>query len=80
MVIKKYVAAISLLLVGCMVSFNVGRTLSNKDYEAACKMMDVIRCYKDHIESDSIQDYGCFEEICGDFLEDVDTEEYSWGY
>ncbi len=82
------IAAISLLLVGCMVSYYMGYSAqSDKHYEAACHMSDLIRCYEDHLTEDSlIEDYGCFEELEGIFLHDdaignpVNLGDYSWCY
>jgi hypothetical protein len=84
----KRIAAISLLLVGCMVSYYMGYSAkSGKHYEAACHMSDLIRCYQDHLNEDSlIEDYGCFEELEGTFLHDdaignpVNLEDYIWCY
>ena len=84
----KRIAAISLLLVGCMVSYYMGyHAQSGKHYEAACHMSDLIRCYQDHLNEDSlIEDYGCFEELEGNFLYDdangnpVNLKEYVWCY
>ena len=53
-------------------------------YEAACHMSDLIRCYKDHLHTDSlIEDYGLFDELEQVFLHedgDVNLEEYVWCY
>ena len=89
----KRLAAVALLCAGCAVSYYMGYNAqskpveNNKHYEAACRMADVIRCYQDHLSEDSIiQDYGCFEEIVGTFLDEyndgtpVNLEEYSWCY
>lgn len=63
---------------------------SEKHYEAACHMSDVIRCYSENLRDTmwcKIEDYGCFEEICGIYLWDdavcynpVKLEEYVWAY
>lgn len=57
-----------------------------KTYNDACRMADVIRCYNDHLEVDSIEDYGCFEEIKSVYLYDdalgdtIKLEDYVYGY
>lgn len=55
-----------------------------KAYIDACHMSDLIRCYKDHLTSDSlIQDYGCFEELEQQFLNEdgkVNLANYSFCY
>lgn len=69
-------------------SYIVGRKSQARVYEDACHMSDLIRCYMDHLESDSlIQDYGCFDELCGIFLYDdciadppVKLDNYGWCY
>ena len=87
----KYLAAVTLLLAGCAVSYYAGRisehSCHEKDYEAACHMSDLIRCYEDHLKEDSIiEDWGCFEELESTFLyEDalgtpVNLREYVWCY
>ena len=80
----KGIAAVVLLCVVSAVSYSIG---CNKHYEAACHMSDLIRCYQDHLNEDSlIDDYGCFEELEGTFLHDdgignpVDLSKYSWCY
>lgn len=80
----KILAAVVLLCVVSAVSYSIG---CNKHYEAACHMSDLIRCYQDHLNEDSlIEDYGCFEELEGTFLHDdgignpVDLSKYSWCY
>lgn len=87
MKVLNYLAAISLLLVGCMVSYYAGRQSRQKDYEAACRMSDLIRCYEDHLSEDSlIQDWGCFEELEGLYLwddavgEPIDLKDYVYCY
>lgn len=84
---KKFqlLAAISLLFVGCMVSYNLG---SMKHYNAACRMSDLIRCYEDKLNSSEsdIDDLGCFEELEGIFLWDdavgpsINLNEYVYCY
>lgn len=63
---KLMTAAILLLLATNVVSF----LKATKFYNDAAKMSDLIRCYQDHLneEDSNIQDYGCFEELCGTFL------------
>ena len=77
-------AAVALLLVACAVSYQLG---TQKHYESACRMADLIRCYSDHLHEDSlIEDYGCFDELLDVFLYDdgigdsIKLEEYSWCY
>jgi hypothetical protein len=84
----KYLAIVTLLCAGCAVSYYMGyNAQSGKHYEAACHMSDLIRCYQDHLTEDSlIEDYGCFEELEGNFLHDnaignpVNLENYVWCY
>jgi hypothetical protein len=80
----KILAAVVLLCVVSAVSYSIG---CNKHYEDACHMSDLIRCYQDHLNEDSlIEDYGCFEELEAAFLHDdgignpVDLSKYSWCY
>lgn len=84
-------AAVALLLATNTVSFlsyKAQKQENDKHYEAACHMSDLIRCYQDHLETDSlIEDYGCFEELYGVFLRDGDVwdnpinlSDYVWGY
>ena len=62
--------------------------LQLRDYESACHMSDLIRCYQDYLISDTIcQDWGCFEELMSIYLYDdsvvdtpVDLGRYSWCY
>ena len=83
----KIIAAVVLLCVVSAVSFCIGRSQYNQCYEDACHMSDLIRCYQDHLNEDSlIEDYGCFEELKGTFLYDdglgnpVDLSKYAWCY
>ena len=86
----KCLAIVSLLIVGCTVSFKLGQAShGGKHYKAACHMSDVIRHYLDEVnDSDTVvEDYGCFEEFCGIYLWDdciadspVKLENYSWCY
>ena len=84
----KILAAVVLLCVVSAVSFYAGRSQYNQCYEDACHMSDLIRCYQDHLNDDDsvIEDYGCFEELEGNFLYDdalgnpVNLNEYSWCY
>lgn len=86
---KKFylLAAVVLLLATNAVSYYLGRQSRQKDYEAACRMSDLIRCYEDHLSEDSlIQDWGCFEELEGLYLwddavgEPIDLKEYIYCY
>lgn len=69
-------------------SYKVGQLSNKQAYEDACHMSDLIRCYQDHLDSDStLNDYGCFEELAGTFLWDdcvanppVKLENYVWCY
>ena len=79
-------ATISLLFVGCMVSYQLG---TRKHYNAACRMSDLIRCYEDNLRDTTdvkIQDWGCFEELEGIFLWDdavglyIHLEDYVYSY
>ena len=84
----KILAAVVLLCVVSAVSYSIGYHNSDTEsYEAACHMSDLIRCYQDHLNEDSlIEDYGCFEELEWTFLHDdaignpVDLSKYSWCY
>jgi hypothetical protein len=84
----KYLAAVLVLCASSTVSYYMGfKAQSDKHYEAACHMSDLIRCYEDHLTKDSlIEDYGCFEELEGIFLHDdaignpVNLGDYSWCY
>ena len=85
----KYLAAVLVLCASSTVSYYMGfKAQSDKHYEAACHMSDLIRCYQDHLnaEDSDIQDWGCFEELEGNFLHDdaignpVNLEDYSWCY
>lgn len=84
----KIIAAVALLCIVSAVSFTIGRNQYNSVYEDACHMADLIRCYEDHLNADDaiIEDYGCFEELEGDFLYDdaignpVDLKKYYWCY
>lgn len=53
----KSLAAISLLIVGCMVSYNAGRAVESrqhtKDYEAACLQADFIRFIIDDFDGET---------------------------
>lgn len=84
----KYLAAASLLIVGCAVSYSFGYNDSEniKDYEAACILSDICRIYMD-----SHDDNGEFEELYYDVLDNLDcynthlTKEelqnnYAWCY
>lgn len=82
---KLLLAAILLLLATNVVSF----MRATKYYNVACRMSDLIRCYDDHLNNDSIidiEDYGCFEELEGIFLwddavgEPIDLEDYVYCY
>lgn len=83
----KILAAISLLLVGCMVSYHLGRQSRQKDYEAACILSDICRNALDY----DILDKPGFEDLYYGVLDDLDcynthiTKEelhnnYSWCY
>ena len=86
----KYKNIMGILIVVAIgiLSFFLGRLSRQEDYEAACHMSDLIRCYQDHLDNDSIyEDWGCFEELQGIFLYDdcvanppVRLEDYSWCY
>ena len=55
-----------------------------KVYQDACHMSDLIRCYRDHLHTDSlIEDYGLFDELENEFLHqdgEVDLSKYSFCY
>ena len=65
----KSLAAISLLLVGCMVSYQVGRsertTQNRKDYQAACILSDCCRNMIDNLGVDA-------EEIYYEYVDNLD--------
>jgi hypothetical protein len=67
----KRIAAISLLLVGCMVSYNVGKaeehSCHKKDYQAACVLSDCCRNMVDNLGVDA-------EEIYCDYLDNLDCD------
>jgi hypothetical protein len=62
--------SIALVLAACAASYLLGTLKHAKAYEDACHMSDLIRCYEDHLQEDSINDLGCFEELEGIFLWD----------
>ena len=84
------IAAVVLLCAVSAVSYHVGKAQYEKKYEKcyedACHMSDLIRCYKDHLQDDEIEDWGCFDELEGNFLYDdalgnpVNLNEYIWCY
>lgn len=65
---KLMTAAILLLLATNVVSYMRGVKYHND----ASRMSDLIRCYQDHLDDEEsiIEDYYCFEELCGIFLQD----------
>ena len=82
----KILAIVVLLCAVSAVSFSIGRSQYTIVYEDACHMADLIRCYQDHLDSEDsvIEDYGCFDELVGDFLYDndrpVDIDKYYYCY
>lgn len=85
------IAAILILCVFSVVSYSIGYNIGyhnndSKNYQVASRMSDLIRCYEDHLREDSIQDWGCFEELEGTFLwddavgEPIDLKDYVWCY
>lgn len=68
----KYIMAVAILIGVAAASYFLGRQSREEDYEAACRMSDLIRCYKDHLSDSTLQikDYGCFEELEETFLLD----------
>ena len=82
------IAGLSTLIVILIAMLVYQTKMRNKDYEAACHMSDLIRCYEEHLRTDSlIEDYGCFEELEGTFLwddavvnEPVNLNKYVWCY
>ena len=84
----KIIAAVVLLLATNAVSYYVGyHNNDTKNYEVAGRMSDLIRCYYDHLQEDSlIEDYGCFDELCGIFLwddcvgEPIELDDYYYCY
>lgn len=84
----KKISIIIIILCVALISFIAGRESRAQAYRDACHMSDLIRCYSDHLTEDSlIQDYGCFEELCGNFLWDdcvadppVKLEDYVFCY
>ncbi len=84
MKVLKFITFLSLFVAGCGVSYNLGY---NKNYEVACRMSDLIRCYEDHLNEDSlIEDYNCFEDLEDIFLYDdavgpiIDLDNYVYCY
>ena len=70
-------AAASLLIIGCAVSFMLGRDYESQygqSYEDASKMSDLIRCYDDRT-SDSL-----FMELQDEFLDDMKLDNYVYCY
>jgi hypothetical protein len=91
----KYVAAISLLIAGCMVSYWAGYNAQNgKNYEAACLQADFIRYAIDHFNGETeMANIGAeIEESYYEYFQDMenygtdqitsvkDFEEYGWCY
>lgn len=85
----KLLAAALVLCASSAVSYYVGyNAQNNKHCKAACHMSDLIRCYEDHLKNGEIEDYGCFEELEGNFLYDdalddgmpLNLKEYVWCY
>ena len=84
----KRIAAISLLIVGCMVSYNagiaVGHSQHTKDYQVACIMSDCCRNMVENIGLEAEEIYyeyadnlDCFREIV---VTQKDLESYSWNW
>ena len=77
-------AAVLLLLATNAVSY----LRAERYYNVASRMSDLIRCYSDHIDGEDsiIEDYGCFDELCGIFLWDdavgdpITLSDYVHGY
>jgi len=77
-------AAVVLLLATNAVSYLKAESY----YNVASRMSDLIRCYQDHLDDGEspVEDYGCFEELCGLFLWDdavgqpIHLEDYVHGY
>ena len=75
----KSLAAISLLIVGCMVSYNAGRATEykehTKDYEAACLQADFIRYIIDEFDGEtSMANIGMeIENSYEEFFQDLDN-------
>lgn len=89
--IMKKLFVIAVLCGSCVVSgwvgYQVAAQQSEKVYNEACRMSDLIRCYNDHLSEDSlIEDYGCFDELQGIFLYDdamgdkIDLSDYTMTY
>ena len=87
--IQLIIAALAIVATAA-VFFCIGRKyeynhFGRYDYEAACRMSDVIRCYQDHVE-DSIYDKSLFEEVRDNFLmgengiPEITLETYVWAY
>ena len=64
-------AAVAVLLVSCAVSFYLGRQSRIKDYEAACILSDICRMQMDYHD-----EYGGFEELYWETLDNLDCREY----
>ena len=86
---KPVIFAAVLTFAGFIAGYGVGYDAKDgKNYEVACHMSDLIRCYEDHLRSDSLMDdHGCFEELERIFLWDscvvenpVRLRDYSWCY
>ena len=87
---KSLVAALLVLSATTIFSLNAyiqQKHKADEYYEVASRMSDLIRCYDDHLTSDSlIEDYNCFEELKAIFLYDdgvgkpIELSDYVWGY
>ncbi len=78
---------LSTLILICISGFIAKSMESRNDYNAACRMSDVIRCFMDSMEdSTQMPDKASLEEICSIFLWDdavgpyIKLEDYSYYY
>lgn len=79
----KYLAAVSLLLVGCTVSYFIGYSNNDtKNYEAACLQADFIRYLIDHFDGET----ECFnigaeiENSYEEWFQELDSEGFNTNF
>ena len=67
----KTIAAVTLLFVGCAVSYQLGRNsnidAASKDYQAACMLSDICRIMMDNIGNEA-------EEIYWDYVDNIECD------
>lgn len=82
---KTIAIVLSILFLG--LGFLLGRQSRQSDYEAACHMSDVIRCYDDYLADTLVSENTAitFREICSSLLyneegKPVNLSKYSYCY